>query len=393
MWTAPRTLVSCIAISTIVGALSAPLPTRPDGPRTITLADGDMIGGYVGKTHFIVLPMKRGPLTLRDLRTGDIRLEIPGDFCSSCWIPQQYCQSAVTFLNRDDVIEVWSLRNGKRILAHKVLEEGIDDPIISPDGRYVAYQYFDPQRAYVRFLELPSGRIVTTLAGPLCSADSLKSGNAYAAVGFSPDRRHFAMSTNNEVQIRNVSNGRLRLRLTGHDRRVVAATFSRDGRRLLSQTLQKAIVWNVDDGAKIAELRLPSIQDDAWDYGYYSISADGRYVLGEGERDTVVWKLPAGTIVQQFPGRTSPNRSRFEISPDGQRLLEFGRGLIIHDFEDPAAVSHRMPSELAYLHSLSPDGRWIAEHISLPQPPSTDRYPNRYYRIDRTVLRKVPLVR
>jgi WD domain, G-beta repeat len=104
--------------------------------------------------------------------------------------------------------------------------------------------------------------------------------------------------------------------LTGHTGEVFCVTFSRDGRRLASASLDRTVrVWDVEKGDCQAILRghTDDVFTAAFDPSGTLLATAGR------DRSVWLWDLARGEEVARLPGHTSYIWS-LAFSPDGATL-------------------------------------------------------------------------
>jgi WD40 repeat protein len=113
--------------------------------------------------------------------------------------------------------------------------------------------------------DIASGRKMFTLAGQ---------SEYITSISYAPDSRYFIVTAGNTAQIRDARSGRLLRRLSGHTGQVLAAAASRDGRRIVTASLDgSARVWDVATGRVLITLR------DQHPLQAVAFSPNGRQIL------------------------------------------------------------------------------------------------------------------
>ncbi len=111
--------------------------------------------------------------------------------------------------------------------------------------------------------------------------------------------------------------GRLVAELKGHQDRVLSASYSPDGRRIVTASLDNtARVWEADSGRLVAELK--GHQGSVVSASY---SPDGRRIVTASEDKTArVWEADSGRLLAELKGHRDSVLSA-SYSPDGQRIV------------------------------------------------------------------------
>ncbi len=145
--------------------------------------------------------------------------------------------------------------------------------------------------------------------------------NTYGNPALSPDGRLLAMPgyDDGRVQMWSTAQNRLLFELKGHERMVVSADFSPDGKQLATAGLDGSVrLWQVQDGAPLAELT-----------GHTGPVRAVRYAPG-GERlaslgeDAVlrIWDANGGALLQSFETGTGDMLAQgIVFAPDGRSVL------------------------------------------------------------------------
>jgi hypothetical protein len=138
------------------------------------------------------------------------------------------------------------------------------------------------------------------------------------AASFSPDgTRAVTASLDNTARIWNVATGQSITTLTGHANNVVAASFSPDGTRVLTASYDNtARIWNVATGQSIATLT-----GHVGPVSAASFSPDGtRAVTASWDNTVRIWTVATAQSVATLTGHTDAVEAA-SFSPDGTRVL------------------------------------------------------------------------
>ncbi len=199
----------------------------------------------------------------------------------------------------------------------------------SPQGRYLVIAGMD---ARVRFCEAQTGQTVQLLRG---------NNDAVTCVAWTPDGR-FLVTAGYEKSIKLyiVTTGPLRM-LTGHTGPVQMASFSPDGKYVLSCSAlpvgdKTMRLWDVQTGKEIRKF-----EGHTGPIGCAVFSPDGKRALSGSHDKTVrLWDVETGNLIRTFEGHEQ-EVPRVVFSPDGQTG---GVGQPRQDGADLEPGNRRMPA-------------------------------------------------
>jgi WD40 repeat protein len=136
---------------------------------------------------------------------------------------------------------------------------------------------------------------------------------------FSPNGRNFGVVSGNIARIWDISSGRLRTSLLGHELDIKSMEFSPDNNLVVTASIDNtARIWNLNSGRVVQILRGHSAS-----VLWAGFSPDGKKVLTTGNDHTArIWAVETGRELLHLNAERALARGRF--SPDGQRILIFG---------------------------------------------------------------------
>ena len=198
---------------------------------------------------------------------------------------------------------------------------------VSPDGHFALLA--DYENRIVRLWDLQADR--EKLAPGNMDARkafiTLTSGQVWAAT-FSPDGRNIVTVGGTGARVWDAEKGTERMSLSPSGA-VASANFSTDGKRVVTGSWDNsARIWNSQTG--VPELKLPKVAKDAVQMGRVNsacFSPDDRYVLTANDDWTAkLWDAKSGELVRTFGGKEGhTDRVTCAVfSPDGQYVLTGG---------------------------------------------------------------------
>jgi WD40 repeat protein len=258
--------------------------------------------------------------------------------------------------NEDGSITLWSVAAGRPVATLSAAHSGaVQSVVFSPDGKLLA----STGDAYVKLWEVPSGRLVRTLAG------HAGSGNA---VSFSPNGRLIASGAiDKTVRLWDVGTGReIGKPLVGHADAVFDVAFSPDGKVLASAGADaRIILWDVLTGSA----KGPPLTGSKDAVAAITFSQDGKRLASAGMDGKVrLWDSRTGRETGpplSFPfAADSPSTvNDVAFSPDGSLVAAAGSDSIqLWDAVDgrPDGLPLTGHSDVVRALAFSPDGTSIA---------------------------------
>lgn len=261
-----------------------------------------------------------------------------------------------------DGVKIWDLAAGgmRRTMGGKNMYLGT---VFSPDAKYVLLQNLEPEQYGENLWDISKGKVMGSFNNPWQSSWPQISSSIHA---FSPDNRFLLAVTFNGPSVIRGDNYLMHLldaatgkklktfEGQGHFGKISTATFSPDGRYVLSggddYTLK---LWDVSTGKLIK-----TFEGHMGEIGKVSFSLDGRYALSAVTWGEIrAWDISTGEQVRIFEARGIGNtialspKNRYLLAPDSYNsvaLWDFSTGKKIHRFEIEDAVAV----------TFSPDGRY-----------------------------------
>ena len=208
----------------------------------------------------------------------------------------------------DQTVRVWEFDTGQEI---KVFNgpAPIKHVVFSPDGRFIAAAVLN---GTALVWELQSGKIVQTLRG--------RGDRDIFSVEYSPDGRYiltsgfdFSGGTGGSARIWVASSGQVVFTLVGHKAGLFSATFSRDGKYIVTGSKDNtARVWEAGTGKMLAELR-----GHTGAVNRAELSADDMHIITSSDDGTAriysrIWFAPLDELLELASKRVSRSLSNEE---------------------------------------------------------------------------------
>jgi WD40 repeat protein len=220
----------------------------------------------------------------------------------------------VLTVSEDHAAGIWDAETGKVIALLRGHEGFERSASFSSDGRRVVTASDDNP---ARIWDAETGELIAVLQGHDDGVVGVR------IVGFSADGRRVSMFRDKTASIWNAETGMLIAVLQGHGARVQGATFSADGRRIVTASEDKtARIWDVETGKVIAVL-----QGHEGAVVSATFSPDGRRVVtASADRTARIWDAETGELIAVLQGHTSGGALGGGVvtatfSPDGRRVV------------------------------------------------------------------------
>ncbi|HOX42004.1 MAG TPA: serine/threonine-protein kinase [Myxococcota bacterium] len=247
----------------------------------------------------------------------------------------------------DQRVREWELPSGRLVRTLAGHTDGVYSVELSPDGRVLASAGFDRT---ARLWDTPTGRELAVLSGHT---------DAIYQAAFSPDGKLLATAGKDRtLRLWSVPSGAPVAVLEGHQDWIYGVAFSPDGRLLASGSADsRAWLWSVAERRKVAELAGHS----DW-VGGVAFSPDGALLATSSKDGTaILWDVASRRELRRLVGhRQWVNRVVF--SPDGRLLAtasDDGRAMLWRVADGQPVLEIHASASVAKV-AFSPDGRRLA---------------------------------
>jgi WD40 repeat protein len=253
--------------------------------------------------------------------------------------------SKIITTSMDNIASLWDLKSGKRLkklLGHK---KGILNAAFSPDGDYVATAGGGGK---VRIWSVSDGQLVKVLQGH---------NKAVLHIAFNGDTI-LTTSLDKTVRLWNFKNGNLLNTLIGHEYGVYYASFSPDGSKIVTASMDNtARLWS-DNG----EL-LHILKGHTAGIFHAAFSPSGLDIVTSSMDNTIrLWSVKTGKVKQVFFGHKDwVSQTRFNL--DGSKLISASKDKTVRLWDVQTGKTLNIFSGHNKFISqvvLSPDGKYIA---------------------------------
>lgn len=289
--------------------------------------------------------------------------------------------------SQDKTIRIWDIATGETIIVFNGHRGYVDTAVFSHDDKRILST---SQDGTIRIWEIKSGKEQMVLENHKLKDISL-------------DRKYFlSLSKDNKLHVWEIETGKTTEFSDGHSDRIDSATFSPDGKFIVSRSKERTIVWDTMTGdAKLSyagdtsmdfspDGRHAAITDSTssfqiidlttgatinkckkWKDRIYSVfySPDGKHIISE-----------AGNIFRVWDAKTGKERKTIEgmmfwtFSPDGQymvmtsnvSILENDNLIHVYDLYSGKKLMLTGHKDRIDIVVYSPDGRYIASS-SMPE--------------------------
>ena len=232
-------------------------------------------------------------------------------------------------------------------------EHAVSAVAFSLDGKAIVTASEDSARLWKVTTGLPIGQ-------PLGILDR----DGYAWTAFNPDGSTFltiGAGTANSARLWNAASGQPIGQPMLHEGRVTAATFSQDGRKVLTGSSDStARLWNAGTGRPISE---PMLHEPWVGIDSVAFSRDGKTVITASDWNDgpQLWDAATGWPTHDIPGNYSLGSVRVAFSANAKTILAFSNVLRLEGSSARQRVDSPTESHGPVLSAaLSPDGERIA---------------------------------
>jgi WD40 repeat protein len=210
---------------------------------------------------------------------------------------------------------VWDVQAGKQsaVLEHDGV---VWSAVFNPDGRRIVTASDDKT---ARVWDAETGRQIAVLTGHTASVRSaVFSPDGMRVVSTQMARRSDIITSDDSAALLwNALSGEVIRRFEGHEAQLYDATFSPDGKRIVTASADNtARIWDVATGTTIAVLKghSGSVLSAA-----FSPHAD-RIATASADNTARIWGVATGSTIAVLKGHSGPVSSAV-FGPDGERIL------------------------------------------------------------------------
>jgi serine/threonine protein kinase len=258
-----------------------------------------------------------GPLTLRDIATGQPRTEAIGHEMGVNSLAFSPDGTRIITAGLDRVLKLWNVQNLNEIKEFR----GHTDMIYS-------VAFFSDGKRFVSGGQDRSGRI-WDISSDKARFILLGHGAPIETVAVSPNDAIVATASwDRTIRFWNPATGDQLAMLQGHDSNVLGMTFSADGKFLASSTQRGTVYfWDVQTRQQIW-----SAQEHTAPVWSLAFSSDGkRLASGSSDKSARLWDPAAGRVVATLStvGNSSPASADIAPNVSAQRGLFIAAGLIV----------------------------------------------------------------
>lgn len=274
-------------------------------------------------------------------------------------------------------VQVWDAASGRQLRAFqgrlfqkpdadeaRMDGEVTQDPIVSSDGSRILLQSNDPDKPVSSGATLPtvwdvaSGRRLFAIEGHEAWVNGAT---------FSPDGKLIVTSSNDSTaRIWDAFTGRELRRFTDHTERVTTATFSPDGKWVATASSDQTVrIWNVSTGDTLQVFRIPEVHGGTYIRPLFSPDGQSILIWAGVDIAPTLYDVASGDVIhtlQEGTGRSSVGLAMF--SPDGAHIAvrealidiwDVASGKKVNEFKWDMQMSHM---------AFSPDGARLSAALT-----------------------------
>lgn len=268
----------------------------------------------------------------------------------------------------DHTVKVWNLNNGKLIRNLDGHEDGVNDVLISPDGKlfFTAGGTAEPNTSKViKVWDMKTKKLLRTLKGHTLGITSL---------AITPDGKTLVSgSYDKTIRFWDVDKGIRKRTLTAHTSPVRSIAVSPDGKTLasgggkLNDDSDKTVkLWNIETGELIS-----NIKGNNNVISFIGFTPDGKYLVNSTDPKINVWDLSTGKLVNRFQVSDIEGVTSATLGNDSKSIvtttldsavtmwdLTTGKPIktLVEAANNPQNYDQLYPTSTAF----SPDGKTIA---------------------------------
>ncbi|MGD1914218.1 MAG: WD40 repeat domain-containing protein [Rivularia sp. (in: cyanobacteria)] len=268
----------------------------------------------------------------------------------------------------DHTVKVWNLKNGKLIRTLDGHKDGVNDVIISPDGKlfFTAGGTAESNtNKVIKVWSMKTKKLLRTLKGHTLGITSL---------AIAPDGKTLASgSYDKTIKLWNPQTGKLIRTLTGHKSQVRSIAITPDGKTLasgggsLKDNSEKTIkLWNFETGKLIS-----SINENTNIISFIDFTPDGKYLVSATDPKINLWDVNTGKLVNNFRVSDIESVTSATLLKDGKTVVtttldgavtmwDLNSGRAISNLVEPAKNPQNFDQLYPTSTAFSADGKTIA---------------------------------
>jgi WD40 repeat protein/serine/threonine protein kinase len=251
---------------------------------------------------WIVSRSEDSTLKVRDAKSGGEKMTLKG-VAPVAFSPDG--RRIVSGAGADYTLKVWDTNSGSELMTLKGPNSYVRSVAFSQDGKQIVSRSGDYT---LKVWDANNGSELMTLPGHEFAV-------AVAAIAFSPDgRKIVSIGGNNTLKVRDADSGRELTTLRGHKGNVLSATFSPDGKRIVSSSDRTIRVWDANSGSELI-----TITGHGEAINSVAFSPDGKRIVS-GSRDNLVKVWDATTGAELLTLHADQAVTTVTFSPDGKTI-------------------------------------------------------------------------
>jgi uncharacterized protein (TIGR03067 family) len=222
--------------------------------------------------------------------------------------------SRLASASNDGTVRLWDTETGKELGCLNAKAGVVHRVAFSPDGKFLLTSHRDTS---VRLWNATTFEEVRRLEGTYREA---------YALAFSANARYaIAGGDSKGIRLWEVSTGKLLRRMDGHTGQIFSLTFSPDGTQILSGAADSsARVWDVVTGQEVRKMRHELVANVA------TYSPDGRQILTAGPGPLILWDAATGQEIRRCGAIDNDSLWAAAFTPDGRYAVAGGSGRVVY---------------------------------------------------------------
>ena len=235
-------------------------------------------------------------------------------------------------------VKLWDSHNGKELSLKMNLNSQVFSAFFSSDGKQVITSSSDCIQIWDVFHSREFKRVTDVNKGA-------------RFVSFSPRGEFFVVAMDKEIKVLNRNNSYC-LFLGKHKKKITSLFYNHDGKYILSTSLDGTIkVWDAIIGGLIVSI-------DLYEEVYYaSFSQDGKMIISASESGCYIWNTEDGNCITRLSHSISI--SAFFSNNDKYVFFTENHSLFLKNIKDNSLIMNYYTNDEISFASLSPDGKYV----------------------------------